>query len=75
MVLTYSEEHTMHDCACSFSCCSDEGTTQEGTDSCHSSIHLTVSVHIDCGGCRLACTHTDTHQWTILKQGGGCPSD
>lgn len=34
---------------------------QGGTDSCHSSIRLTVSVHIDRGGCRLAGTHTPTY--------------
>lgn len=37
-----------------------EGQSRGGTDSCHSSIHLPVSVHIDCGGCRLASTHTHT---------------
>ena len=61
--------------ACSFPPRVDGGTVQGGTDSCHSFIHLTVRGHIDCGGCRLATTHTHTHQWIILTQGGGCPSD
>jgi len=47
-----------------FFLCSDGATIRGRTDSCHSSICLTVSVHIDWGGCRLANTHTHTHTHT-----------